>query len=78
MKDTACRLVFVNGRFLPEFSSFEGLPDGLVVRSLARQIAEAPQTVEPYLGRYLNIERDPFCALNSAFLEDGAYIHIDY
>jgi len=76
MKDTACRLVFVNGRFLPESSSFEGLPDGLVVRSLARQIAEAPQTVEPYLGRYLNIERDPFCALNSAFLEDGAYIHI--
>jgi Fe-S cluster assembly protein SufD len=79
MKEAACRLVFVNGRFAREFSVFESLPDGLVVRSLARQIAEAPQTVEPYLGRYLNIERDAFSAFsafNSAFLEDGAYIHI--
>jgi Fe-S cluster assembly protein SufD len=76
MKEAACRLVFVNGRFAPEYSFLESLPDGLVVRSLARQIAEAPQTVEPYLGRYLNIERDAFCALNSAFLDDGAYVQI--
>jgi Fe-S cluster assembly protein SufD len=76
MKDAVCQLVFVNGRFAPEFSSLERLPDGLVVTSLARQIAEAPETVEPHLGRYLNIERDAFCALNSAFLDDGAYIHI--
>ena len=76
MKDAACQLVFVNGRFARELSSCERLPDGLLVRSLARQIAEAPEAIEPYLGRYLNIERDAFCALNSAFLEDGAYIHI--
>jgi Fe-S cluster assembly protein SufD len=76
MKDAACRLVFVNGRFRRELSSCEGLPDGLLVRSLAKQIAEAPEAIEPYLGRYLNIARDAFCALNSAFLEDGAYIHI--
>src|SRR4030095_7526160 len=62
--------------FAPELSFLERLPDGLVVRSLPKQIAEAPQTVEPYLGRYLNVERDAFSALNSAFLEDGAYIHI--
>ena len=76
IKDAACRLVFVNGRFAAELSSLARLADGLIVRSLARQIAEAPQAVEPYLGRYLNIERDAFCALNSAFLDDGAYIHI--
>jgi Fe-S cluster assembly protein SufD len=76
MREAACRLVFVNGHFAPEYSFLESLPDGLVVRSLAGQIAEAPQTVEPYLGRYLNIERDAFSAFNSAFLEDGAYIHI--
>jgi Fe-S cluster assembly protein SufD len=76
MTDTACRLVFVNGRFAPELSSRESLPDGSVVRSLAEQIAESPEAIEPYLGRYLNIERDAFCALNSAFMEDGAYIHV--
>jgi Fe-S cluster assembly protein SufD len=76
MKEAACRLVFINGHFAPEFSLFKGLPDSLVVRSLARQIAEAPQTVEPYLGHYLSVERDAFSALNSAFLEDGAYIQV--
>ena len=76
IKGAARRLVFVNGRFAPELSSGETLPDGLLVSSLARQIAEAPEAIEPYLGRYLNIERDAFCALNSAFLEDGAYIHV--
>jgi Fe-S cluster assembly protein SufD len=76
MKDVACRLVFVNGRFAPELSSCESLPDGLFVSSLAKQIAEAPEAIEPYFGRYLNIERDAFCALNSAFLEDGAYVHV--
>src|SRR5262249_54433607 len=28
------------------------------------------------LGRYLNIERDAFAALNSAFIEDGIYIEV--
>jgi Fe-S cluster assembly protein SufD len=28
------------------------------------------------LGRYLDIERDPFCALNTALAADGAYVHI--
>jgi Fe-S cluster assembly protein SufD len=76
MKDASCELVFVNGRFAPGLSSCEDLSDGLLVSSLTRQIAEAPEAIEPYLGRYLNIERDAFCALNSAFLEDGAYIHV--
>jgi Fe-S cluster assembly protein SufD len=76
MKEAACRLVFVDGHFAPELSFLENLPDGLMVRSLAKQIAEAPQTLEPYLGRYLNVERDAFSALNSAFLEDGAYLHV--
>jgi Fe-S cluster assembly protein SufD len=76
LKDAASRLVFVNGRFAPEHSLLERLPDGLFVRNLATQIAEAPEAIEPYLGRYLNVDRDAFCALNSAFLDDGAYIHV--
>ena len=76
LEDVACRLVFVNGRFAPEHSLLERLPDALLVRNLAKQILEAPETIEPYLGRYLNVDRDAFCALNSAFLDDGAYIHL--
>ena len=73
---TACHLVFVDGRFVSGLSSLGRLPRGVSVSSLAARIASRPQTIEPYLGRFLNIQRDPFAALNTAFLEDGAFVHI--
>ena len=72
----ACQLVFIDGRFSPELSSPGKLPEGVEVTSLAAKIARDPQAIEPHLGRYLDLQRDPFCALNTAFLEDGAYVHI--
>ena len=74
--DAACRMVFVNGHFVPEFSYRETLPAGVLAASLAEQLAQSPERLEPHLGRYLNTKRDPFCALNTAFMEDGAFIHI--
>ncbi len=71
-----CRLVFVNARFVPELSSRQNVPDGIAVNSLAAQIAESPQSVESHLGRYLNVQRDAFCALNTAFAEDGGFVHV--
>jgi Fe-S cluster assembly protein SufD len=32
--------------------------------------------VEKHLGQYLNIQRDSFAALNTAFIEDGVYVHV--
>ena len=32
--------------------------------------------MESRLGHYLNTQRDPFSALNTAFLEDGVYVHV--
>ena len=72
----ACELVFVDGRFAAELSSAGKLPNGVKVGSLANEIAANPRAVEPHLGRYLNIQRDAFAALNTAFVEDGAYVHI--
>ena len=72
----ACQLVFVDGRFAPELSSLGKLPDRVKVANLAAQMADDPRPVEAHLGHYLDIRRDPFSALNTAFIEDGAYIHI--
>jgi Fe-S cluster assembly protein SufD len=72
----ACQLVFVNGRLAHELSLLGKLPDGVKVSSLAREFSSNPGTLEPHLGRYLDIHRDAFCALNTAFAEDGAYVHI--
>lgn len=74
--DVAARLVFVNGHFAPEFSSLAALPAGVFAANLAALLDKDPQRLEAHLGKYLNIKRDPFCALNTAFLEDGAFIHI--
>lgn len=76
LADAACELVFVDGRFAPSLSSVHELPKSIHAGSLAAEISANPGAIEPHLGRYLNIERDPFSALNTAFIEDGAFINI--
>src|SRR5262249_6219651 len=68
------RLVFVNGRFSAELSHISKL-DGVTIGSLAEQIASGNAEVQEHLGKYLNFQRDAFAALNTAFIEDGAFVH---
>jgi Fe-S cluster assembly protein SufD len=75
-RETAATLVFVNGRFDAERSQVSGLPRGVTVASLREQIAAHPDTLEKHLGRYADTQRDAFVALNTAFLADGAYVHV--
>jgi len=72
----ACRLVFIDGRFAPALSDASTLPTGLEISSLAHALNEKAEGVEQHLGRYVNIRRDAFAALNTALWEDGAYIRI--
>jgi Fe-S cluster assembly protein SufD len=74
--DAACQLVFLNGRFAAELSELGSLPQGVRVGSLAQAIAQDEKALEAHLGRYVNIERDAFCALNTAFVEDGAFVYL--
>ena len=72
----ACQLVFVNGYFARELSSLGTLDNGVKVNSLAAEISGNSAAIEPHLGRYLDVRRDAFCALNTAFLEDGAFVRV--
>jgi Fe-S cluster assembly protein SufD len=76
MDGSAAQLVFVDGRFSRELSFIGNLPAGVEISGLKDQVATKPEAIEPHLGRYLAIQRDPFSALNTAFLEDGAYVHV--
>ena len=76
VEGAACQLVFVNGRFAGELSLKGQLPEGVKAGSLAKFLDENPGSLEKHLGQYLNTQRDAFCALNTAFLEDGAYVHM--
>jgi Fe-S cluster assembly protein SufD len=70
------QLVFVNGHYIPELSSPRPLPSGVQVGSLAAVLASAPSQVEPYLARYAGYEEQAFVALNTAFMQDGAFVFI--
>jgi Fe-S cluster assembly protein SufD len=72
----AARMTFVDGRFVAELSEQGALPKGVTVSSLREAIAQRPDAVAAYVARYLDIERDPFCALNTAFVEDGVYVNV--
>ena len=76
LEGAAAQLVFVDGQFVRELSRFRTLPSNIMVAGLKEEIEKNAQTLEAHLGRYLNIQRDPFSALNTAFAEDGAFVHV--
>lgn len=73
--DGCARLVFLDGHFAPALSSTEGLPAGVTAGSLADAVRTQPALVEAHLGRHAGLDH-PFVALNTAFVRDGAFIHV--
>ncbi len=52
-------------------------PRGVIVCSLAEAIAKALRTLSSaHLARHADYSKHPFTALNTAFLRDGAFVHI--
>lgn len=71
-----CRLVFVNGHYQEGLSSQAALPEGSFAGSLRAAILDGSAVVPEYLTRFADAATDAFTALNTAFFEDGAFIHI--
>jgi Fe-S cluster assembly protein SufD len=74
--DAPFRLVIVNGRCVPELSRVAGLPAGFKFGSLATAVTEQADVVARYLGKLAEPDHRAFAALNTAFTQDGAYIHV--
>jgi Fe-S cluster assembly protein SufD len=69
-------LVFVNGRFDAGLSGATSLPDGVSVMPIARAYDELPLLLEQHLGRIASMDAHTFTALNTAFINDGAVVHV--
>jgi Fe-S cluster assembly protein SufD len=69
-------LVFVDGFFVPALSAMGPLPAGVRVTNLAAAITAAPDLVRRDLGRHASVDKNPFTALATAFLRDGAFVHV--
>ena len=70
------QIVFVNGHYQPHLSRTAGLPVGVTVSTLADAMETRPDAVQAHLAHYAQSETHAFVALNTAALEDGAFIHI--
>jgi Fe-S cluster assembly protein SufD len=72
------RIVFVDGWYAPGLSSLAGLPGGVTATSLAEAIRSGPggELARRHLARYAAWQDSAFAALNTAFLADGAFVHV--
>jgi len=74
--DDAVQLVFVNGHYAPERSLLRSLPAGVIVSSLAAALDTHRDLIEPHLTRYAAYQDRAFTALNTAFIQDGAFVYV--
>jgi len=70
------RVTLVNGRVSRALSSAGGLPAGVFVGGLADALRDRPALVEPHLARHARFDDHGLVALNTAFIEDGAFVHV--
>jgi Fe-S cluster assembly protein SufD len=70
------RLVFVNGRFSPEYSSAKALPEEVTLGNISGLSGADEKLVNLHLNEYGNFKDDIFSSFNTALLRDGAFIHI--
>jgi Fe-S cluster assembly protein SufD len=69
-------IVFLNGRHAAELSTLAPLPAGVTVRPLGDAIADGDDDLERYLTKIAAAADQPFTALNTAYLRDGAFVHV--
>ena len=69
-------LVFVDGRYSEALSTAPAHNNGVRVTSLAEAIVSDTEVVETHLAQHASVEEDGFTALNTAFVQDGAFVHI--
>jgi len=74
--DENCRIVFVNGRFAPQLSTFRHDKSQFEIIGLAKVIDTQPDLLQPYLARYVDPDEHGFNALNTASINDGLYLHV--
>src|SRR5438552_8596258 len=72
----ARRLVFLNGHYQADLSPVGPKEQGVTITNLAAALASDSGLIEKHLGRYARGENNPFTALNTAFFQDGAFVHL--
>lgn len=70
------RLVFVNGFFAAQLSHIALLPDNCSITSLTTMLKQYPDQFNATWKPNDTIEKNSFTQLNTAFMQEGAYIYL--
>lgn len=69
-------LVFINGHYSTSLSRNPSASQGTIICSLANAGDETQKLSETWISQYARSDKHGFAALNSAFVTDGAFIHL--
>ncbi len=72
----AHRIVFVDGFYADHLTNTDGLPEGVKLMDLSEALSRPDSVVYNYLGTVVDGKEYPFAALNTAFLQHGAFLHV--
>ena len=70
------RLVFVDGSYNEHLSSLASLTAGVRAVNLAEAVRASDSLAEQHLAKHIPYKVNAFAALNTAFIHDGALVHI--
>ncbi len=68
------RLVFVDGNFNSELTTLNDLPEGVKIQSFSEAFED--ETFKSNLAKAVEFDFNGFTALNTAFVEQGVFIHV--
>ena len=74
--EAAVRLVFVDGVYSSALSNRSPLPAGVTVTTLAESLPAHSVLMGKHLAAHADFEDHVFTAINSAWLRDGAFVHV--
>ncbi len=69
-------IVFVNGAYSNHLSAVKNLPIGVKVKTLSEAFENDKELINQHFDKLVNPESDSFAALNSAFWQEGIFIHV--
>jgi Fe-S cluster assembly protein SufD len=69
-------LVFVNGTFSEELSTYKPNQKGVIVENLAQAFSNRTDLINKHIAKYADYQNEVFTALNTAFTTDGIFIYV--
>ena len=76
-KDLECiNLVFINGTYSEKYSDIKNISKKVVIKNMASALLNDTDILKKHLAQCADTALSSFTALNTAFIQDGAYISI--